>query len=333
MSAMNFKAPDAEAAWSRDCKDHAESRRGHTSIIIVTANSGLGIGDCVARALDCSADVEVIVVDNDSTDGSIETLLYRFATEIRLRIVRNAKNLGFGTACNRGAFIARGDAILFLNPDCFVETDTVARLRAIIAADHRIGLIGALQTNGRGRVDPASRRNDPLLGRALVKITGLSRWSSRPAWPPKLEIPEREHAAAVEPVGAVSGALMLLPRGVFESIGGFDEAYFLHCEDLDLCRRVRDQGMRVVCANEIRVLHGKGGSSGNRRILVAWHKHRGMWRWFLKFDPAARNSIIRGIVAIGIGASFLARLFRVGVSDATAWIGKFCQMARASCRR
>lgn len=86
---------------------------------------------------------------------------------------------------------------------------------------------------------------------------------------------------------------MLLPRTAFDRIGGFDEAYFLHFEDLDLCRRLRGAGLRVACANGVRVVHVKGTSSRLRPFFVAWHKHRGMWRWFAKFDPAARNPFTR----------------------------------------
>jgi len=101
---------------------------------------------------------------------------------------------------------------------------------------------------------------------------------------------------------------MFLPRAAFDRVGGFDEGYFLHAEDLDLCRRVRDGGMRVACVNTIQVLHGKGGSSRHRPLFVARHKHRGMWRWFVKFDPAARNPLIRSVVWIGLWLHFAALL-------------------------
>jgi GT2 family glycosyltransferase len=115
-------------------------------------------------------------------------------------------------------------------------------------------------------------------------------------------------APAVEPVDAISGALMLLPRTAFVRVGGFDEGYFLHCEDLDLCRRIRDAGLGVVCADEVRVVHGKGGSSRHRPLFVAWHKHRGMWRWFRKFDPAARNPPLRALVWCGLWILFALRV-------------------------
>jgi len=122
----------------------------------------------------------------------------------------------------------------------------------------------------------------------------------------------RAELPALEDVEAVSGALMLLPRAVFARIGGFDEGYFLHCEDLDLCRRVRDAGLRVVCANDVCVVHVKGSSSRSRPFFVARHKHRGMWRWFVKFDPAARNRVLRVLVWCGLWMHFALLAPRYG---------------------
>jgi GT2 family glycosyltransferase len=101
---------------------------------------------------------------------------------------------------------------------------------------------------------------------------------------------------------------MLVSRRVFDYLDGFDERYFLHCEDLDLCRRVRDAGYRVMLAGDVRVLHGKGGSSRHRPVFVSWHKHRGMWRWFRSFDPDARKLHLAAIVWLGIWAHFVLKL-------------------------
>ncbi len=288
--------------------ERSPATAGFISVVIVTADSGDGVGECVARVLEGARAVEVIVVDNASHDGSIERIAARFSGNPEVRILYNRENLGFGAACNRGAAAARGDAVLLLNPDCLVESGTLARLRAVLDSDARIGMVGALQIDTRGGVDPVSRRRDPLLGRALMTASGLARFASR--WPALagVDMPPGAEGIAVETVDAVSGALMLLPRVVFERIGGFDEGYFLHCEDLDLCRRVRDAGLRVVCANDVRVVHGKGGSSRHRPVFVAWHKRRGMWRWFTKFDPAARNPILRILVWCGIWTAFAASL-------------------------
>ncbi|MBS0591441.1 MAG: glycosyltransferase family 2 protein [Proteobacteria bacterium] len=287
-----------------------------TSVVIVAADSGEDVAACVADVLASVAPVEIIVVDNDSRDGSIERLVANFSRRHDVRILYNATNVGFGAACNRGAAEARGDAVLFLNPDCRIAADTIARLRAVLDGATHLGVVGALQVDAQGRIDLASRRRDPLLVRALASASGLARFT--PRWPALagVDMPLPESLPEVEAVDAISGALMLLPRAVFEAVGGFDEGYFLHCEDLDLCRRVRDAGWGVACVDAVRVIHGKGGSSRRRPLFVAWHKHRGMWRWFAKHDPAARNPVLRAMVWCGIWATFVVcvplRLLRLG---------------------
>ncbi len=277
-----------------------------TSVIIVAADSGATLEASVARVLASSAPFELIVADNASTDGAIERLQQRFAADDRLRILRNEKNLGFGPACNLAARQARGDMVLFLNPDCFIEADSIVRLRDLSTPQNDVGLIGVCICEPDGRPARAIRRRDPLLRRALMSFSGLSRWENRWAALQGVEMSPRMPAqnTPVENVEAVSGALMFLPRDVFEKIGGFDPDYFLHCEDLDMCRRVRDAGYRVLFANDLRVMHRQGSSSRHRPVFVARHKHRGMWRWFRKFDPAARNPLLRAIVWLGIWAHF-----------------------------
>ncbi|MGA9421574.1 MAG: glycosyltransferase, partial [Rhodanobacteraceae bacterium] len=156
-----------------------------------------------------------------------------------------------------------------------------------------------------GRLARGNRRREPTLRRALISISGLARLESR--WPVFAGVEmgsPRQPDASVEIVEAVSGACLCLRREMFERLHGFDEAYFLHCEDLDLCRRVRDSGSRVAIANSLRARHLQGASSRARPIFVERHKHRGMWRYFRKYDPAARNPLLRAIVWCGIWTHF-----------------------------
>jgi GT2 family glycosyltransferase len=276
---------------------------GLTSVVIVAADSGPALVECVAGVLAGSAPVEVMVVDNASRDQSVDAVASRHSGDARVRIVRNAHNLGFGSGCNRGAAVAAGDALLFLNPDCEIAADVVLRLRAQLNSD--IGVLGVGIVNPDGTPEPASRRRDPTLRRSLMTLTGLARFEALSPLFAGVTLPPPGHG--LEPVDAVSGALMLVPRAVFDQIGGFDEGYFLHAEDFDLCRRVRDSGFRVACDNSITVKHGKGGSSRHRPLFVARHKHRGMWRWFAKFDPAARNPLLRAVVCAGLWLHFVAQ--------------------------
>ena len=269
------------------------------SVLVVAADSGVTLRDCVRRVLACTLPLELILADNASGDGVPQLLAREYADDPRFQLITHQRNLGFGPAMNRVAARARGDVLMLLNPDCLLEPANVRRLLAELAAAPRAGLLGAVVCDGNGVADPASYRRDPLLRRALGSMLG------RGAERVNIDGAIPDHLVEAE---AVSGALMLLPRALFEQLGGFDEAYFLHCEDLDLCRRVRDAGYRVLLAGDVRVLHGKGSSSAHRPIFVSWHKHRGMWRWFRKFDPAARNPLLAALVWLGIRMHFLSQI-------------------------
>ena len=273
------------------------------SVVIVTADSGEGVRECVVRALAGSVPVEIILVDNASRDGVPQAIARDHATDPRVRVLFNEANLGFGPAVNRAAKLANADALLILNPDCMLERDTVEQLLDVQHAHPYAGVIGAVVCHEDGKADPASRRRDPLLRRSLMSLSGRA---ARESFDPKyagINVPGAMPDEVVEAEN-VSGALMLIPRAVFERLGGFDEGYFLHCEDLDLCRRARDADFEVLLAGSVRVLHRKGGSSAHRPVFVSRHKHRGMWRWFRKFDPAARSPLMRAIVWCGIWTHF-----------------------------
>ena len=172
-----------------------------------------------------------------------------------------------------------------------VEADTLERLRDL---GQPLGdcLLGVEQVDAQGRADAAVRRRDP-------DFAAMLRDPSRA----QLGV-EIDPGQALQPVEAVSGALMLLPRALFERIGGFDEGYRLHAEDLDLCRRVREVGATVGCANNVRVVHVRGVSSRSRPLFVEWHKHRGLWRYYRKFDARSDGANTRVAVFAMIWGRF-----------------------------
>lgn len=285
---------------------------GLTSIVVVAADSGPLLQRCIDSALTSDACVEVVLVDNASTDGEVDRVAAKHAADPRLRVLHNDTNIGFGPACNRGAALAGGDALLFLNPDCEIRAETVSELRRILQDDGRIGALGVAVCNPDGTLARGNRRRDPNLRRALASFSGLARCETR--WPALagVEMPPAVQNGDLENVEAISGACMILPRAAFERIGGFDEAYFLHVEDLDLCRRIRDAGLLVMIAHALRVVHAQGSSSHSRPLFVARHKRRGMWRYFVRFDPAARNPVLRGAVWLGLWGHFLLKAPMLG---------------------
>lgn len=286
------------------------------SVIVVAADSGPELRECVRLILACNLSLELILIDNASFDGMPAAIERAHQHDTRLKVIYNHRNLGFGRAVNLAAKQAHGHSLLILNPDCLPDENDLRRLLALQAARPKAGLIGAVVCDADGRPDPASWRRDPLLRRSLNTLFGRSGEAVQV---------EHEIPAAVVEAEAISGALMLLTREMFERLGGFDEKYFLHCEDLDLCRRVRDIGYQVLLAGDVRVAHGKGGSSRHRPVFVSRHKHRGMWRWFRSHDPAARNPLVAGAVWLGIWAHFLVQipgqLWRVWVKKGNATRG------------
>lgn len=268
-------------------------------MIVVAADSGATLHDCVRRVLACELPLELVLIDNDSTDGVPQAIAREHADDARLQVLFNHANLGFGPAVNRAVQKAVGESVLVLNPDCLLREADLHCLLDVLTHEPKAGLVGAVVCDEQGVADPASYRRDPLFARALNSLFGRDGEGVNIAGAIPAMLVEAE---------AVSGALMLLPRKVFDQLKGFDEAYFLHCEDLDLCRRVRDHGYRVLLAGDVRVLHGKGSSSRHRPVFVSRHKHRGMWRWFRKFDPAAHNPLLAAIVWLGIWAHFLCQV-------------------------
>lgn len=277
------------------------------TVLMVLADSGPGVIGCVERILAVPWVDELLVLDNASSDGVPEALLQHHAGDARLRVRAMGTNLGFGAAMNRGAAMTAAETLLLLNPDCLPTAADLGYLCQTLAGDPRIGLVGALICDSAGRPDPASRRRDPTLRRVLCSMLGLYRLERR--WPVfsgvnvlGSAVPERVD------VESVSGALMLVSRAAFTAVRGFDEGYFLHFEDLDLCRRLRQAGWRVVLDGEVRVVHGKGSSSRHRPVFVTWHKYRGLLRYLQQHDPASRRWPQHGLLPILVWSHFLLRL-------------------------
>lgn len=277
---------------------------GLTSVVVVSHRSAATLERCLEAVLSSSAAVEVIVVDNGSDDGSAALAAELLAREPCLQLVGNPDNRGFAAACNQGAAIARGDALLLLNPDAFLAADAIARLRGHLGRDPAIGLLGCAVLDASGREHGPQRRREPTLARSLVSLLRLDRWAGCEG----IEAPAAAgDDSRPETVDAVNGSVMLVDLALYRRIGGMDERFLLHAEDLDLCRRVREAGRTVARAGDVAVTH-LGGVSGRRRPLwVEWQKSRSLWRYFRKHHPDA-GAAQRAAVAAGLALRLAARL-------------------------
>lgn len=280
------------------------------AVVIVNFNAGDALARCVESVLAQKVAVRVVVVDNASADGSADGLEQLHGRRAELRLLRNARNEGFAPAVNRGAAdpaCRDADFLLILNPDCELAQGA---LRALLGALERrpgAGLAGPLVVDRHGQPLRGTFRRFPDPWRAMMQFSGLWRLGRR--WPvfrgvePVGELPD-----AVTEAEAVSGACMLLRRPLFDALQGLDTGYGLHCEDLDLMYRLRAQGHASLFVPAARVYHDQGLSSRSRPLWVHWQKHRGMWRFFDKFQAADYPAPLRWLVAAGIWARFTLTL-------------------------
>ena len=249
--------------------------------IVVTYQSAETIADCLTRLRAADGVAQIRVVDNASTDGTLEIVQRHALADARVRFIANPDNPGFGTGCNQGTDDSDAPWLAFVNPDCLVERDTLARLRAHAQGVAREALLGADLVDEAGVRDGAARRRDPDFAAML-----------RNADARRLDLAV-DASQSLQPVQAISGALMFLPRTLMQRIEGFDQGYRLHAEDLDLCRRAREAGACVAVANDVRVVHVRGVSSRSRPVFVEWHKHRGLARYFRRFEAPGRSASVR----------------------------------------
>lgn len=273
------------------------------SVVIVNYNAGPGLVESSRAAI---ADAhEVIVVDNDSSDGSLQLLESVLGDDPKIRIVRSCFNEGFAKACNRGVAIATGEFIFFLNPDCELEKGAMACLLEAIQADADVGMVGGLLLNPDGSEQAGGRRAIPTPWRSFVRAFGLVRFAKR--WP-KLFFDFHLHMEPLPKfpieVEAISGACMLVRRKAMQEIGLLDEEYFMHCEDLDWCIRFRRGGLKILFVSDARMLHHKGVCSRTRPIFVEWHKHRGMMRFYRKLFRHQYPGVLMWLISVGVWLRF-----------------------------
>lgn len=252
------------------------------SVIIVNYNAGRLLTACVESVLRSSVSVEVIVSDNGSVDRSVDRLLGIIQDE-RLRVLRNGANLGFAAGNNRALPYARGEWILFINPDCQIEPECIEKVRTAMEARPVVGMAGCMIRNRDGSEQQGTRRGIPTPWLALSRVLYLSRLFPRDSRFRDFNCEDLPLPRLPTPVEAISGAFMLVRREALDQVGPLDEGYFLHCEDLDWFMRFRQAGWKILFVPDAEAVHVKGACSRAEPIRVLWYKHRGMLRFYGKF--------------------------------------------------
>lgn len=202
-------------------------------------------------------EIEIIIVDNHSSDGSVEFLEREFSDSIIL--IRNQDNRGFGRANNQGLAIARGEFVLLLNPDTVVEENTLHEMKCFMERHPDAGTIGCKILNPDGTIQLACHRGFPTPISAFFKIIGLSGFFPKSKLFSTYNMTYMDENR-IHPVDAISGSFMFIRKSVLDQVGYFDEDFFMYGEDLDLCYRIKKIS-QIYYVPSTQIIHFKGESS------------------------------------------------------------------------
>lgn len=248
--------------------------------------------------------MRVTVVDSGSPDGTPDMVAHEFP---EVRLLRQG-NIGFSAANNLALRESEAANLLLLNPDTEVYAGTLDAALARLRGEPRIGMVGVKLVTESGELDHACKRSFPTPLSALAHFTGIGRRDGAGAALSQYRATALGDDEAGE-VDAVNGAFMLCRAEAVREVGLLDEGYWLYMEDLDWCRRFWDAGWKVFYEPAGVALHVKGGSSAGRRAPrqeIAFH--RGMGRFYRRFDAAEHNPLLNAAVYAGIGAKLATSL-------------------------
>jgi GT2 family glycosyltransferase len=229
------------------------------SIVIVNYNVKFFLEQCLYSIRKSAAGIqtEIIIIDNQSTDGSIEYLQPRFP---EVRFILNETNLGFAKACNKGLQYATGKLVLFLNPDTLLSENTLETCILFFEQNEDAGALGVKMIDGGGKFLKESKRSFPSPLTSLYKLFGLS------AVFPHSKTFSKYYAGHLDKnknheVDVLAGAFMMIRKNVLDQLGSFDEDFFMYGEDIDLSYRIQKGGYKNYYVAETEIIHFKGEST------------------------------------------------------------------------
>lgn len=239
------------------------------SILIVGYNTKELVADCLRGLYEHTVGVEFEVLYVDcSDDGSVQMLARDFP---QVRVIENNQNLGFGRGNNLLARHAKGKRLLLLNPDTIISDNAIGELNALADSEPDAGAWGGMTVLPDGRVDPGCKQPGPGLKYLVYRMVGL-RSASEAGLSKNADMPQE--------VPVLTGAFMMVRRDVWQQLKGFDESFFMYCEETELCLRIWQSGNRILMTPKSRITHlvGSGSSDSPTRMLAMTKGNRQMAR-------------------------------------------------------
>jgi len=247
------------------------------SVIMVSYLTGPALLEAINAVMADSDIFELILVDNGNTLDARKRLSHIVAQHDRIRLLQGHGNIGFARACNYGAKLARGEYFLFLNPDALIAEGAARDLANCGKTLTAPWIAGGMLMDVNGQEQRGGRRGALTPLSALISFTPLHKLPVLKS----IHMDTQPLPKTPQAYPTVSGACLMMDRTSFEILGGFDEDYFLHVEDIDLCRRARENGGEVYFVPKATVMH-YGSTSQVRRQKVEWEKLKGFKLYFLK---------------------------------------------------
>jgi N-acetylglucosaminyl-diphospho-decaprenol L-rhamnosyltransferase len=279
--------------------------RRKVSVVMVVYMTGEAMDESLACVLGDSRVDEVVIVDNGSSLAEAARLRGLAERNRRVVLMTGQGNVGFARGANLGARKATGDVLVFLNPDAFLQPGCIDALSRAIEGRPVPCLVGGRVLNADRTEQRGARRGDITPISALMSLSHLA--TRVPAWS-RYEVHWEKDAApeGVAAIPTISGACFCMRREDFDAVGGFDEGYFLHVEDVDLCWRVRKAGGLVLFQPEAEVIH-LGHTSRASPIRVEFHKGVGLARYFRKRAATIGQTVLAWLLSPIIVCTAVAR--------------------------
>ena len=274
------------------------------SLVVVTYYTGPALWKCLKAAVK-QVD-EVIIVNNGNGAKTVNRLIRFCDGNVKARLIDGHGNIGFASACNLGAFNSQHDLLMFLNPDAILHLNTVDRLRVCLLRLPAMSVVGARLLNESGTEQRGGRRGKLTLWSALVSLSGLCRLEKFSSLFANMHWEKQALPKQPIEVHSISGACMMFRKLGYETLGGFDEKYFLHVEDLDICRVVKSSNGKVVFVPDAEVTH-IGSTSRVGVLAVNWHKSKGLIRYFAKFSNSTPELTLVYLISPLIAGAIMAR--------------------------
>ena len=275
------------------------------SIIIVNYHHSHFLRDCLesVRLTVKAIQFEVIVVDNSSKDEELRSVLNQFP---ETRLLDNSTNLGFAYANNQGAEIAKGEFLLFINPDTIMKEGAIEGMLGHLRSNLSVGIVGPKVLNPNGTIQYSCRRFPTIWSGLFNRYSLMTRFFPNNRYSRDYLMSDYDHNST-RSVDWVSGCCMMTPASIFKKINGFDKNYFLFIEDIDLCQTMKREGYKVHYFPGAQILHKISSSNARIAPKIIIKRHKGMIYYYKKHSKT--NFLAQWAVSLMVTLRCLFQLF------------------------